>query len=161
MILAMTPFTLVHVLLSLIGIASGLVVLHGLIRAERREGWTEIFLFSTLATSLTGFLFPFHGFTPAIGVGIISVILLAAAIAARYAYRLAGSWRGIYVVSAVAALYLNVFVLVAQAFQKVPVLHTLAPNGSEPPFAIVQGAVLVFFAIAGLLATRRFRTVAA
>lgn len=161
MILAMTPFTLVHVLLSLIGIGSGLVVLYGLIRAERRQGWTEIFLLSTLATSLTGFLFPFHGFTPAIGVGIISVVLLAAAGLARYTYRLAGSWRTVYVVTAVAALYLNVFVLVVQLFQKVPALHALAPKGSEPPFAIVQGVVLALFVIAGFLATRRFRTMIA
>ncbi len=161
MILGMTAFTLFHVVLSLIGIVSGLIVLAGLLNADRKEGWTLLFLVTTVGTSVTGFLFPFGGFTPAIGVGIISMIFLIAAIMAFYAFRLAGSWRWIYVVSAVVSLYLNVFVLVAQSFQKIPALNALAPTGSEPPFAIVQGIVLVLFVIGGFLSLRRFYPVAA
>jgi hypothetical protein len=156
MIFGMTPFTLFHVILSLIGIVTGLVVLAGLIGSDSKPGWTLIFLITTVATSVTGFLFPFGGFTPAIGVGIISMIFLIAAIIALYVYRLAGGWRWVYVVSAVVSLYFNVFVLVAQSFQKVPALNALAPTGSEPPFAIVQGIVLVLFIIAGFLSLRRF-----
>jgi hypothetical protein len=109
---------------------------------------------------VTGFFFPFNGFTPAIGTGILSVVVLFAAFAALYAFHLEGSWRWIYLVSAAIALYLNVFVLIIQAFLKVPALHALAPNGNEPPFAIVQGIVLVLFVIGGFLAVRRYRPVA-
>ncbi|MRG55763.1 hypothetical protein GF108_09225 [Phyllobacterium sp. SYP-B3895] len=156
MILGMTPFTLFHVILSLIGIVTGLVVLSGLLKSENWPGWTFIFLLTTVATSVTGFLFPFSGFTPAIGVGIISMVFLVLAIAALYAFRLAGSWRWVYVVCAIVSLYLNVFVLVAQSFQKIPALNALAPTQSEPPFAISQGIVLVLFIIAGFLSLRRF-----
>lgn len=156
MILGMTPFTLFHVILSLIGIVTGLVVLSGLLKSENWPGWTFIFLLTTVATSVTGFLFPFNGFTPAIGVGIISMVFLVLAIAALYAFRLAGSWRWVYVVCAIVSLYLNVFVLVAQSFQKIPALNALAPTQSEPPFAISQGIVLVLFIIAGFLSLRRF-----
>ena len=156
MILGMTPFTLFHVILSLIGIVTGLVVLSGLLKSENWPGWTFIFLLTTVATSVTGFLFPFSGFTPAIGVGIISMVFLILAIAALYAFRLAGSWRWVYVVCAIVSLYLNVFVLVAQSFQKIPALNALAPTQSEPPFAITQGIVLVLFIIAGFLSLRRF-----
>ncbi len=159
MIFGMTPFTLFHVILSLIGIVSGLIVLAGLIGSERKESWTLIFLITTVATSVTGFLFPYSGFTPAIGVGIISMIFLIAAIVALYVYRLAGSWRWIYVVSAIVSLYLNCFVLIAQSFQKIPALNALAPTGSEPPFAIAQGILLVLFVIAGFLSLRRFRPI--
>lgn len=161
MILGMTPFTLFHVILSLIGIATGLVVLAGLLTSERHAGWTFIFLLTTIGTSVTGFLFPFSGFTPAIGVGIISMVFLVAAVAALYAFRLVGIWRPVYVFSAIVSLYLNVFVLVVQSFQKIPVLNALAPTQSEPPFAIVQGAVLVLFIIAGFLSLRRFYPLAA
>ncbi|SDP58199.1 hypothetical protein SAMN05428967_2575 [Phyllobacterium sp. YR620] len=156
MILGMTPFTLFHVILSLIGIVTGLVVLSGLLKSETWPGWTFIFLLTTVATSVTGFLFPFSGFTPAIGVGIISMVFLILAIAALYAFRLAGSWRWVYVLCAIVSLYLNVFVLVAQSFQKIPALNALAPTQSEPPFAISQGIVLVLFIIAGFLSLRRF-----
>ncbi|MEK1889152.1 MAG: hypothetical protein AAAB35_16630 [Phyllobacterium sp.] len=156
MILGMTPFTLFHVILSLIGIVTGFVVLSGLLKSENWPGWTFMFLLTTVGTSVTGFLFPFSGFTPAIGVGIISMIFLILAIVALYAFRLVGSWRWIYVLSAVVSLYLNVFVLVAQSFQKVPALNALAPTQSEPPFAIVQGVVLILFVIAALLSLRRF-----
>lgn len=156
MIFGMAPFTLFHVILSLIGIVTGLVVLAGLIGSESKPGWTLVFLITTVATSVTGFLFPFGGFTPAIGVGIISMIFLITAIIALYFYRLAGAWRWVYVASAVVSLYLNVFVLVAQSFQKIPALNALAPTGSEPPFAIAQGIVLVLFIMAGFLSLRRF-----
>lgn len=159
MIFGMMPFTLFHVILSLIGIVSGLIVLAGLIGSERKESWTLIFLITTVATSVTGFLFPYSGFTPAIGVGIISMIFLIAAIVALYIYRLAGSWRWIYVVSAIVSLYLNCFVLIAQSFQKIPALNALAPTGSEPPFAIAQGILLALFLIAGFLSLRRFHPI--
>ena len=156
----MVTFTLVHVALSLIGIISGLIVLAGLLRANRMNGWTLVFLITTVATSVTGFFFPFRGITPAIILGILSLIVLAAAIAARYAFHLAGAWRWIYVVSAVVALYFNFFVLVVQSFLHIPALHVLAPKGSEPPFAIAQGVVLVLFILAGILAVKRFHPVA-
>jgi hypothetical protein len=153
----MTTFTAIHVLLSLIGILSGLVVLFGLITANAMSGWTLLFLVTTLATSVTGFFFPYHGFTPAIGVGILSVFILAAAIAARYGLDLRGAWRWIYVVCAVIALYFNSFVLVVQAFLKIPVLHALAPTGSERPFAVAQALVLIFYLVTGVLAIKGFR----
>jgi hypothetical protein len=156
----MDTFALVHVALSLIGIVSGLVVLYGLLTANRMDGWTLVFLATTVATSVTGFFFPFKGVTPAIILGILSLVVLAAAIAARYAFHLAGSWRWIYVAGSVVALYFNVFVLVVQAFLKIPALHALAPKGSEPPFAIAQGIVLVFFILAGIRSVKRFYPVA-
>lgn len=156
MLFGMTPFTLFHVLLSLIGIVTGFVVLYGWFHADRMSRWTAAFLFSTLATTVTGFFFPFNGITPAITVGILSTVILIVAIAALYRSHLAGRWRAIFVICSAVALYLNVFVLVVQAFQKVPALHALAPTGSEPPFAIVQGIVLLAFLAAGYLAVNRF-----
>jgi hypothetical protein len=156
----MTTFTAIHVLLSLIGIASGLVVLFGQITANRMPSWTLLFIATTLATSITGFFFPFHGFTPALGVGVVSLIILSAAIVARYRFRLTGAWRWIYVVGAVLALYFNSFVLVVQAFLKIPRLHVLAPTGSELPLALVQVLVLAFYLVAGALAVKRFRPTA-
>ncbi len=152
----MDTYTLVHVILSLIGIVSGLIVLFGLLRSDPMNSWTLLFLVTTVATSVTGFGFPFHGVTPAIIVGILSLIILALAIAARYTFRLAGAWRWIFVVGAVVALYFNCFVLVVQSFLHIPTLHVLAPNGSEPPFAIAQGIVLVLFLWGGILAVKRF-----
>jgi len=153
----METFTKVHVVISLIGIASGLIIVFGMLAAQRFDRWTALFLLSTLATSVTGFLFPFHGVTPGIVVGIISVVVLAIAIFARYPQHLRGSWRWIYVVSAVVALYLNVFVLIAQLFQKVPQLKALAPTQSEPPFVVTQLGVLVLFVLLGIVATIKFR----
>ena len=150
-------FTLFHVALSLVGIAAGVVVLAGLLVAERRDGWTSVFLITTAATSVTGFMFPFHGFTPGIAIGILSVIILAIAIPARYHFHLAGAWRRTYVITAVLALYLNVFVLVVQLFRRVPALKAIAPTQSEPPFAVTQLAVLVLFLVLGTLATIRFQ----
>ena len=140
----MNTYTLIHVVLSLVGILSGLVVLYGLLNARRLPRWTHVFVWTTVATTLTGFGFPFNGFTPALGVGIVSTIILVFTVTALYAKKLAGGWRGIYVVTAVAALYLNVFVLIVQLFLKVPALHALAPQGTEPPFAIAQGITLCF-----------------
>jgi hypothetical protein len=150
-------FTQFHVAISLLGILSGFVVLIGLLTAKRLDRWTAFFLLTTLATSVTGFLFPFHGVTPAIIVGLISVILLAVAFFSRYARRLAGAWRWIYVVTAMAALYLNVFVLVVQLFQKVPTLKALAPTQTEAPFLITQLLVLVIFVVLTIFATIRFQ----
>ena len=151
-------YTLLHVIISLIGIFCGLVVLFGLLSAKHLDGWTKWFLITTVATSVTGFFFPFHGFTPAIGVGIISLLVLAVAIYARYPGQLAGHWRWIYVVTAVIALYFNVFVAVVQAFEKVPALKVMAPTQTEPPFKFTQLVVLALFVLLGIVAAIRFRS---
>ena len=150
-------YTLLHVIISLIGIFSGLVVLFGLLGGKRLDCWTKWFLITTVLTSVTGFFFPFHGFTPAIGVGIISLLVLAVAIYARYPRQLAGHWRWIYVVTAVVALYFNVFVAVVQAFEKVPALKLMAPTQTEPPFKLTQLVVLALFVVLGIVAAIRFR----
>jgi hypothetical protein len=150
-------YTTVHTLISLVGIFTGFVVLFGLLAGKRLDGWTKWFLITTVATSVTGFFFPFHGFTPAHGVGIISLLVLAVAIFARYPRQLAGAWRWIYVVTAVIGLYLNVFVGVVQAFLKVPALHAMAPMQTEPPFKLTQLVVLSLFVLLGIIATIRFR----
>jgi hypothetical protein len=150
-------FTVVHVVLSLIGIVSGMVVVSGLLTRRRLDRWTATFLTTTVATSVTGFGFPFHGFTPAHAVGILSLVFLTLAIAARYRHRLVGHWRWIYVLSATISLYFNVFVLVAQAFQKVPALKAIAPTQSEPPFAVTQLVVLILFVLLAALSVTRFR----
>jgi len=152
-----STFTLVHVLLSLVGIGSGFLVVYGLLRGKRFDGATAIFLITTVLTSLTGFLFPFEHLLPSHVVGILSLVVLAVAILARYALHLAGAWRWIYVVSAVLALYLNVFVLVAQAFMKVPALKALAPTQSEPPFLVAQLVVMALFLVLGIFAVKRFQ----
>jgi hypothetical protein len=150
-------FTLFHVILSLIGIASGFVVVFGLLGSKRLDHWTAWFLLTTAATSLTGFFFPFHGFLPSYAVGAVSLIVLAIAIAARYLFHLAGGWRRTYAITAVIALYLNFFVLIVQLFRKVPALEALAPTQSEPPFAITQLVALLFFAVLGFRAAVKFR----
>jgi len=160
MIFGMTIFTFVHVVLSLVGIFAGFVVVLGLITAKRLNGWTALFLVTTLLTSLTGFLFPFHKFLPSHGVGIVSVLVLAVTIPALYVFHLAGPWRRTYVIGAVIALYLNVFVLIAQLFMKVPALKALAPTGSEPPFLVTQVAVMLIFIVLGVFAAKRFPAVA-
>jgi hypothetical protein len=150
--------TAAHVVISLIAIVSGAVVSYGFLAAKRLDLWTAVFLATTVLTSVTGFIFfPIERFTPAIGVGIISLIVLSVAILARYHYRLAGRWRVAYVISSVVALYFNVFVLVAQLFQKVSALKALAPTQSEPPFAVAQLFVLVAFIAIGVVGTKRFR----
>src|ERR1700744_1200506 len=160
--MSLATFTMVHVIISLIGIASGIIVMFGLLGFNRMPGMTAIFLLSTILTSATGFLIP-HLLTekllPSHMVGILSLVLLAIACIALYAMKLSGPWRWIYVVTAMASLYLNVFVLVIQSFLKIPALHALAPSvpPSEPPFAAVQGIVLLFFVIVIIGAVRRFR----
>jgi hypothetical protein len=156
----MITLTKVHVVISLIAIFSGLVVAFGMLANQRLDRWTTVFLITTVATSATGFLFPFHNVTPGIVVGVISIIVLAIAILARYKARLVGAARWIYVLSALFALYLNVFVLIAQLFQKVPALRVLAPTQTEPPFAVAQLITLILFVLIAVFATIRFRPVA-
>jgi hypothetical protein len=157
MLAGMSTFTLVHVALSLIGILSGLVVVLGLLAAARLDGWTAIFLVTTVLTSVTGFFFQFHGITPGIMIGILSMVMLAIAIFARYSKHLAGHWRGTYVITAMIALWFNVFILVVQLFEKVPALRALDPTQSGPPFKITQGVVLLVFVVLTIAATKRFR----
>lgn len=154
----LSAFTVFHVVLSLVGIGSGVVVVYGFLTAKRLDGWNAIFLTTTVATSVTGFLFPFHQFLPAHGVGIISLILLAIAILARYRYRLAGRWGRTYVVTAVISLYLNVFVLIVQLFLKVPSLKEIAPTQSEPPFQIAQLVALLVFTFLAIRAAMKFKS---
>jgi hypothetical protein len=155
----MTTYTLVHVAFSLVGIASGLVVLLGLLTGKRLNTSTAVFLATTVATSLTGYGFPFDQLLPSHIVGAISLVVLAIAIYARYGRHMAGTWRKVYVVAATIALYLNVFVLVVQLFRRVPLLNELAPTQSEPPFAVAQLAVLVLLIILGTLAVRRSKAI--
>src|SRR5229473_2785090 len=157
MIFGMTTFTFVHVAISLVGILSGLVVVFGLLATKRLDGWTALFLVTTVLTSVTGFFFPFEGFKPSYVVGAISLVVLAIAILARYRRHLAGGWRRTYVISAVIALYLNVFVLVVQLFEKVPALKAMAPTQSEPPLVATQVVVMAIFVGIGYAAAKRFR----
>lgn len=159
MILGMSiaTYTLIHVLISLAGIGSGAIVLLGLLSGRRLDGWTALFLVTTVATSVTGYGFPFTHLLPSHILGALSLIALAIAIVARYPRHMAGGWRRTYVISAAIALYFNVFVLVVQCFEKVPALHALAPTQKEPPFAITQGIVLVAFIVLTVLAVKRFR----
>jgi len=153
----LNAFTLFHVLISLVGIGSGFVVLQGLLNAKRPDGWTTLFLSTTVATSVTGFLFPFERFLPSHAFGILSLALLAVAIYALYSRQLAGAWGRIYVITSVTALYLNVFVLIVQLFLKVPPLKALAPTQAEPPFLAAQLLALVLFAVLTTRAAIRFR----
>jgi len=159
MILGMSTatFTQFHVLLSLIGIVSGIVVALAMLGASRAPVLTAIFLLTTVATSATGFMFHFETFGPPEVIGVISLVVLGVAILALYGYKLAGSWRWIYVAAAMLALYLNVFVGVVQTFQKVAFFHALAPTQTEPPFAIAQGIVLIAFIALGIAAAKKFR----
>jgi len=158
MILGMSAstYTFLHVLISLVGIASGFVVLFGFLAGRRLDRWTAVFLATTALTSITGFGFPFDHLLPSHIVAIISLALLAFAIPALYVFHLAGAWRWIYVVGSAMALYLNVFVLVVQSFEKVPALKALAPTQKEPPFLVAQLLVLAIFAALTIFATVRF-----
>jgi len=158
MILGMSvpAFTAFHVALSLIGLLSGVIVLFGMLTGRRLPGWTALFLVTTIATSATGFLFHSASFGPPHIVGVISLIVLAGAVAALYIYHLRGAWRSVYIATAILALYLNAFVGVVQAFQKIPFLHALAPLGSEPPFLVAQSVVLVLFVLAAVFSLKRF-----
>lgn len=161
--ISLSAFTTLHVIISLIAIVSGIIVMFGLLGSRRRPGLTAIFLLSTILTSATGFLFPFEKLLPSHMIGILSLVLLAIACIALYAMKLSGAWRWIYVLTAMVSLYLNVFVLIIQSFLKVGPLHALAPSvpPSEPPFAVVQGIVLLFFIIVIIGAVRRFRPISA
>lgn len=154
--LSLSAFTQLHVIISLVAIVSGLVVLCDMLGGRLRGCWTKVFLVTTILTSVTGFMFPFKGVGPPHVVGAISLVLLALSVVGLYLNGLAGSWRWIYVVTAVASLYLNVFVGVVQAFQKLPFLTPLAPTQSEPPFAVAQLAVLAIFIVLGIRAVSRF-----
>jgi len=158
MILGMSvgAFTILHVIITLVAIGSGLIVVGGMFSSNRLPVTTALFLFTTVLTSVTGFLFPIHSFTPALGVGIVACVILAVVLFALYK-RLVGPWRWIYVITAVASLYLNVFVLVVQSFVKVSALNALAPTQTEPPFAVTQAAVLAIFVLITLIAVIKFQ----
>jgi len=159
--MSLETFTLVHVIISLIAIVSGLIALFGMIAGKRLDAMNGLFLTTTVLTSVTGFGFPIHSVTPAVILGILSLIVLALGLFARYARHLAGGWRRTYVITASIALYFNCFVLVVQSFMKVPALHALAPTQKEPPFAIAQLIVLVLFVVLTVVAARKFRSEAA
>ena len=158
--LSTSTFTTIHVIISLIGIVSGIVVVLGWLGGKQSDGWAALFLVTTVLTSVTGFFFHSASFGPPHVVGVISLVVLAAAIVALYVFRLAGFWRWVYIVGATTALYLNAFVGVVQAFQKLPFLQPLAPTQSEPPFLIAQIAVLAIFVVLGFLALKRFHPAA-
>ena len=159
--MSLATYTLLHVVISLIAIATGLVVVSGWLRSSRPGFWTAIFLLTTILTSVTGFGFPFDRFLPSHWFGVISLVVLAIAILALYAFHLDGPWRWIYVTTALIALYLNVFVAVVQSFQKLAFLQPLAPTQSEGPFLIAQLAVLAVFVLLGVAAGRRYHPAAA
>jgi hypothetical protein len=154
--MSLQTFTVIHVLISVVGIASGIMVMYGFLTNRRLERWTAVFLFTTALTSLTGFLFPFKAVTPAIKLGIISFVVLGIAVVTRYLLHL--TWRKTYVIAACLLLYFNVFVLVVQSFEKVAPLKAIAPTQKEPPFAIAQLAVLLFFVVLTTIAMKKFRT---
>ncbi len=149
-------FIVLHVAISMIAIFAGFIVVGGLFSNAGLAVWTAFFLFTTILTNMTGFMFPITVFTPALGVGILSSLLLAVALVALYVFRLSGRWRNVYVVTALSGLYFNVFVFIVQSFQKVGFLQPLAPTQSEPPFLIAQTANLVAFVLLGALALTRF-----
>ena len=153
----METFTAIHVIISLFAILTGLFVLGAMLSNKDLSRLTAIFLIFTIATSVTGFFFPFHGFTPAIGVGIVSLVLLAVAVCARYIGHTRGFWRWLYIVTALMSLYLNCFVLVVQSFQKIPALKAIAPTQTEPPFAVTQIVVLLAFIVLTVISLIRFR----
>jgi hypothetical protein len=153
-------YTIVHVIISLVAIVTGLIAAVDMTASKPLGIWNTIFLWTTIATSVTGFGFPFGGITPGIVVGIISLAILAVTLFALYGQHLAGPWRWVYVVTAIAALELNVFVLIVQMFQKIAFLRALAPTQSEPPFQIAQGAALALFVVLAILAVRKFRPIA-
>jgi hypothetical protein len=154
---SLATFTLVHVIISLIGIASGLLVMFSLLKGKHSSAMSATFLATTVLTSVTGFLFPFTHLLPSHIVGTLSLIVLAIAISSLYVFHLAGAWRKTYVITSAIALYFNCFVLIVQSFLKVPALHALAPQGKEPPFAIAQLALLVLFVVLTVKAVKGFR----
>lgn len=159
--MSLSTFTTLHVIISLIAIVTGFIAVFGMLQSRRMPCWTSIFLWTTVLTSVTGFMFPNTSVTPGIIVGIISMILLAVAFFALYAKHLDVAWRWVYVWSAIAALWFNVFVGIVQSFQKIAFLNALAAKGSEPPFQIVQGAALVLLVVLAIMAVRNFHPRAA
>jgi len=154
--MSLATYTLLHVLISLAGIASGLIVMYGLLTGQRFDATTAVFLTTTALTSISGFGFPIEHLTPGLIVGFLSLAILALAIPARYVFHLAGAWRWIYVIGGALALYFNVFVLIVQSFEKVSALKALAPTQKEPPFVVAQLLVLLIFASLTVFATIRF-----
>ena len=154
--LSLQAFTILHVIISIIELAAGAAVLIGLLTGSR-SSLTAVFLVTAALTDITGFLFPFHGVTPGIILGVLSLVVIGVATLAFYSFHLQGAWRAVYAISAVMVLYFDAFVAVAQAFQKVPALHALAPTGKEPAFAAAQGLLLVVAIVAGFFCVRRFR----
>jgi hypothetical protein len=146
----MSTFTLIHVAISLIGIASGLVVVYGFLTGNKLRAWNALFLVMTILTSVTGFFFPFHGITPGIVVGVISLVVLAVALLAWNK-----KWTKTYIVTCTIAEFFNVLVLIVQSFQKIPALHALAPKGNEPIVAVMQGVALCVFVVLAVIAIRR------
>jgi len=155
--MSLATYTLIHVVISLVAIASGLVVFMGMIANKRMDALTALFLAATVLTSVTGFFFPFEHVTPGIIIGVLSLVVLAIAIPARYAKHMDGGWRKVYILTSAIALWFNLFVLVVQSFLKVPALHALAPTQKEPPFAIAQLFVLVIMVVLTGGAIKRFR----
>jgi len=154
--MSLARFTQVHVAISLVGIAAGFLVIFGMMASKRMPLMTALFLITTVLTSVTGFMFPYHGVTPGIVFGILSLVVLLFALIAWYGGNLRGGWRGTWVITAVIAQFLNFFVLVVQSFEKVPGLHTLAPTQKELPFKVAQILTLVLFIVLGVVAYRKF-----
>ena len=154
--MSLAIFTLIHVLISLAGIGTGFAVVGGWLGGKHLPRWTAWFLATTALTSLTGFFFPFKGFTPPYAFAVLSLLVLAVAGYALYSRRLARPWWKTYVICGAAALYLNFIVLIAQLFLRSPALHQLAPTGTEPAFGITQGIVLLLFLGLGRTVLRRF-----
>lgn len=155
--MSLSAFTQLHVAISLIGIVAGFIVIGGMLAARPLPRTTAIFLLTTALTSLTGFLFPFHGVTPGIVIGGLSCVILLCAVLARYSGHMAGGWRSTWIVTAILAQYFNFFVLIVQSFEKVPALHALAPTQKEAPFKVVQLLTLLVFIVLTVLALMRFR----
>ena len=158
MIFDLLTFTLIHVVLSVVGIVAGLVVVGGLMAGVRFDAWTGVYFVTTVLTNVTGFGFAFATLLPSHIVGGVSLVVLAIAIAARYWKQLAGAWRGVFVVTTVVALYLNVFVLFAQLFAKVPAMVALAPTQTSPAFVVTHLIALALFVVLGRAAVKGFRT---
>jgi hypothetical protein len=156
MIFDLATFTTIHTALSLAALASGIIVVIGLVGSKSLPVWNAVFLATAVATSATGFGFPFTAFLPSHVVAAVALVVLAVTILAYYVFGLSGAWRPIYVVGVVISLYFDVFVAIVQAFRKIPTLTALAPTGSEPPFAVAQGAALVIFAILAVAASIKF-----
>ena len=149
-------YTIMHTLISLIAIFTGLIIVFGMIGGKCLDGWTKWFLITAVLTTATGFFFPFHSFTPAIGLGIVSLPFLALTLFARCSKQLAGAWRWLYVIGVVICWYFNLFVLVVQSFEKVPALHAIAPTQTESPFKLTQLAVLIVSILLGIVAIVSF-----